>query len=215
MVFKAVQLIVNFLIIWRKKMKIKHSLALMSTLIIALFAASVVSAHGKTTVGNFDLEIGFHNEPVIVGMPNSLDLFVTDSTTGKMVNGLETTLSAEIVFGASRKSLTISPQDGVDGGYTAYVIPTATGDYTWHIFGKINDTPVDVSMTSSPDTFNSAETSSTYLFPPPAAGAPDPAAQAASSASTALLVGAGGLVVGLIALVVGLVAMQSAHRQNS
>jgi hypothetical protein len=132
-----------------------------------------------------------------------------------MVNGLETTLSAEIIFGASKKSLTISPQDGVDGAYTAFVIPTATGDYTWHVFGKINDTPVDVSMTSSPDTFNSAESASTYLFPPPGAGAPDPAAQAASSASTALLVGAGGLVVGLIALVVGLVAMQSARRQKS
>ena len=195
-------------------MRIKLSLALLSTLVIALFAAGAVSAHGKTTVGNYDLEIGFHNEPVIVGMPNSLDLFVTDSTTGKMVNGLETTLSAEIIFGASKKSLTIEPQDGVDGGYTAYIIPTATGDYTWHIFGKINDTPVDVSMTSSPDTFNSAETSSTYLFPAPGSAAPDPAAQAAASANTALLVGAGGLVVGLIALVIGFVAMQSARRKK-
>jgi len=194
-------------------MKIKVSLALIATLLLALMVSGTVSAHGKTTVGNYDLEIGFHNEPVIVGQPNALDLFVTDSTTGKMVNGLESTLSAEIIFGASKKSLTISPVDGADGAYTAFVIPTATGDYTWHIFGKINDTPVDVSMTSSPDTFNSAETDASYLFPAPAAGS-DPASQAASSANTALLVGAGGLVVGLIALVIGLVAMQSARRQR-
>lgn len=190
-------------------MKIKLSVALILTLLTALVAASAASAHGKTTVGDYDLEIGFHNEPVIVGMPNSLDLFVTNSKTGEKVNNLQNTLNAEIIFGASKKALALEPQDGVDGAYTAYVIPTATGDYTWHITGKINDTPVDVSMTSSPDTFNSAEAASSYLFP-----GPDPAAQAASAANTALLVGAGGLVVGLIALVIGLAALQAARRQK-
>jgi len=191
-------------------MKRRFSLALVGTLLLSLLVSGVVSAHGKTTVGDYDLEIGFHNEPVIVGQPNALDLFVTNSKTGDKVNGLESTLSAEIIFGASKKSLTIEPQEDVDGAYTAFVIPSAVGDYTWHIFGKINDTPVDVSMTSSPDTFNSAEAADSYLFPPAAASG----AQAASSANTALLVGAAGLVVGLVALVLGLLAMQSARRQK-
>src|SRR3712207_2445722 len=112
-------------------------------------------AHGQTQVGDYELVIGFHNEPAYQGEPNGLDLFVTNTKTNEKVEGLEKTLKAEIIFGASKKELTISPQFGRPGDYTAHVLPAEVGDYTWHIFGKIEDTPVDVSMTSSPDTFGS------------------------------------------------------------
>ena len=192
-------------------MKPKFVLTLIAALVAVMLFTGVVSAHGKTTVGDYDLEIGFHNEPVIVGQPNSLDLFVTNAKTGEKVNNLQDTLSAELSFGPNKKAFKLSPQDGVDGAYTAYVIPTAVGDYTWHIFGKISDTPVDVSMTSSPDTFNSAETDATYLFPAPASAASNPAA---SSSNTALIVGGAGLVVGLIGLVAALAALQAARRSK-
>jgi hypothetical protein len=198
-----------------ENMKSRLFIALVIPLLLALFVHSAVSAHGKTTVGDYDLEIGFHNEPVVIGMPNSLDLFVTNSKTGEKVNNLQGALKAELIFGASKKSFKLEPQEGQDGAYTAYVIPSATGDYTWHITGKINDTPVDVSMTSSPDTFNSAEDASVYAFPGAGASGPDPAAQAATTSNTALLVGGGGLVIGLIGLVIGLVALSTARRQKS
>ncbi len=114
-------------------------------------------AHGQTEVGDYEIEIGFHNEPAIQGETNGLDLFVTNQKTGEPVNGLEETLQAEIIFGSSSKVLSIEPQEELDGAYTAYVIPTEVGDYTWHIFGTIEETPVDISMTSSPDTFGSVE----------------------------------------------------------
>jgi len=188
-------------------MKPRLLLSLLATLMVALVVHNVVFAHGMTTVGDYELEIGFHNEPVVVGMPNSLDLFVTNAKTSEKVNGLQDTLQAEIIFGASKKSFSLEPQEGQDGAYTAYVIPSAVGDYTWHITGKINDTPVDVSMTSSPDTFNSAEEASVYSFP-------GTASQPAGSANTALMVGGAGLVIGLIGLVVGLAALQAARRQK-
>ena len=155
-------------------MKPRLFLSLLATLIVAMLVNSVAFAHGLTTVGDYELEIGFHNEPVVVGMPNSLDLFVTNAKTGEKVNGLQDTLQAELIFGASKKTLNLEPQEGEDGAYTAYVIPAATGDYTWHITGKINETPVDVSMTSSPDTFNSAEEASVYSFPGAANPHPGP-----------------------------------------
>jgi hypothetical protein len=194
-------------------MKTRLLIALAATLMVALLVQTVVNAHGKTTVGDYDLEIGFHNEPVLVGMPNSLDLFVTNAKTGEKVNNLQDTLSAELIFGASKKTFKLEPQEGQDGAYTAFVIPTSTGDYTWHITGKINDTPVDVSMTSSPDTFNSAEDAAAYSFPGTNSGAPNPVTQAASTANTALYVGGAGLVAGLIGLALGLAALVAARRK--
>ena len=196
-------------------MKSRLIIAFIATLLIAFSIHTAVSAHGKTTVGDYDLEIGFHDEPVVVGMPNSLDLFVTNSKTGEKVNNLQDTLTAELIFGASKKTFKLEPQEGQDGAYTAFVIPTAVGDYTWHITGNINGTPVDVSMTSSPDTFNSAEAASVYAFPGAGASAPDPVAQAMTNSNTALLVGGSGLVVSLIGLVIGLVALSTARRQKS
>jgi hypothetical protein len=94
--------------------------------------------------------------------------------------------------------------DGVDGGYTAPVIPTAVGDYTWHIYGTIENNPVDVSMTSSPDTFVSVTSKQDDLFPPVTA---DPASP------LPLIVGIGGLIFGIAGLLVGFLALQAARRR--
>ena len=57
------------------------------------------------------------------------------------------------------------PQWGEDGAYTTDVLPTADGDYTWHIWGTIENTPVDVSMMSGPETFGAVKAKSTVAFP--------------------------------------------------
>ncbi len=169
---------------------------------LALFGlGQVVSAHGTTQVGDYTLVIGFHDEPVYVGMPNALDLFVTNSKTNTKVNGLENTLKAEIIFGSSKEELMLVPQEDLDGAYTAYVLPTRAGDYTWHIFGTIENTPVDVSMTSSPTTFESADPLSSIAFPDSSA-----APAGSSAGQTALIVGSAGVVLGLAGLAFGLIA---------
>jgi hypothetical protein len=192
-------------------------------IVLALFVSSlllafyqVATAHGHTEVGDYELVIGFHNEPAYQGEPNGLDLFVTNSKTGEMVNGLEETLRVEILYGSSKKELQIEPQYGQDGAYTAYVIPTETGDYTWHIFGKIEETPVDVSMTSSPDTFSPVEPKTAVSFPNAEISSGELVAQATSTASTAqtaLIVGGIGVVLGLLGLVFGLLGFQAARRR--
>lgn len=191
----------------------KHKgISLLGGVLIALLGLSIPGmalAHGQVQVGDYSLEIGFHNEPVYQGDPNSLDLFVTNSKTNEKVNGLESTLQAEIIFGSTKKQVTLSPQDGVDGGYTAAIVPTELGDYTWHIWGTIENTPVDVSMTSSPTTFGSAESKASYAFPMAEPSLADLQAQSASASSMALialvvavvgvLAGAGGLAVVFLA----------------
>jgi hypothetical protein len=188
-------------------------------------------AHGTTQVGDYELQIGFLNEPIYQGVPNGLDLTVTNTKTNEKINGLENSLQVEIIHGAAKKTLKLASQEGVDGSYTADVIPTQTGDYTWHIFGKINNTPVDVSMTSAPDTFNSVESQADAAFPAlapstttnaspqTAAAAPstttDVSAQtaaAATTAQTALILSGIGAALGLAGLVVGFMALQTARR---
>jgi len=188
------------------------SLTLLSVVVFGGYG--LAQAHGQTQVGDYTLEIGFHNEPVYQGDANSLDFFVTNSKTNEKVNGLEQTLKVEIIYGSSKKELTLSPQDGVDGGYTAAVIPTELGDYTWHIWGTIESTPVDVSMTSSPTTFGSAEARADYAFPVAEPALADLKAQAASAASLAqwaLIVGAVGLLVGAGGLAAGLMKKPAAR----
>ena len=189
-------------------------LVLLAALIFGTYGAAL--AHGQAQIGDYALEIGFHNEPVYQGDPNSLDLFVTNSKTNEKVNGLEKTLQAEIIFGSSKKQLTVMPQDGVDGGYTAAVIPTEVGDYTFHVWGTIESTPVEVSMTSSPTTFGSAEPKASYAFPaaePALADLKAQAAAAASLAQIALIVGIVGAILGVGGLAVGLIRKPAARLQ--
>ena len=191
-------------------MKKLISIALVAGLMasLALFSFSQpVSAHGTLQVGDYSVVIGFHNEPVLVGIPNSLDLFVTNTKTNTKVNGLESTLKAEVIFGASKKTLTLAPQEDIDGAYTTDLLPTREGDYTWHIFGTIENTPIDVSMTSSPTTFDSAAPLSSIAFPDSSVSASGP-----SGAQPALLLGAAGVVLGLAGLLFGLLALRKSTR---
>jgi len=186
-------------------------ISLMTALLAAVILIRPVFAHGETEVGDYAIEIGFHNEPALLGQPNGLDLFVTNSKTGEQVNGLEETLQVEIIFGSSKKELEIRPQFGQDGAYTADVIPTQVGDYTWHIFGEINGTPVDISMTSGPDTFGSVEDTAVLAFPDPA-GSGSPVG--GDLARTALWVAIGGVVLGLAGLLVGLAGLRSGRSRS-
>jgi hypothetical protein len=190
-------------------------LLLFATVVLLIMSTSTALAHGHVEVGEYELVIGFHNEPAYAGEPNGLDLFVTHLTTEESVNGLEETLRAEIIFGSSRREVQLRPQFGQEGAYTADVLPTAAGDYTWHIWGAIEGTPVDVTMTSSPDTFSSIEPKSSVAFPAPeptTAELQEGLAAAGRTAQIALLIGGVGALLGLTGLVVGYRGMKAARR---
>lgn len=179
---------------------------------LALFVAMLVTitarAHGSTQAGDYLLVIGFHNEPAYQGEPNGLDLFVTNTRTDERVNGLEETLRVEIIHGAAQQELPLEAQFGQDGAYTAHVLPTEAGDYTWHIWGEIEGTPVDVSMTSSPDTFGGVEPKSVIAFPNAEPALHDLQGQA----RLALTLGILGAVLGLTGIVAGFAALRRAGR---
>ena len=73
--------------------------------------------------------------------------------------------------GQDSASLALAPafdaEEGVGplGEYDAPLVPTAPGEYTFHVTGSIHDTPVDLNVTSGDETFDPVESSSELEFP--------------------------------------------------
>jgi hypothetical protein len=207
------------------------ALAAVPVLFIAA-SAGPASAHVLKTVGPYHLLIGFGNEPTYAGAQNSVFLLLTNAKTGAPIvdEGLGDTLKVEVGFGTQRKLLPLVSSfdpdsgQGTKGVYNAYFIPTAPGDYTFHLFGTIRGQKVNLTVKSSPTTFDSAHDPAAIEFPQQApsnlqlaqrmnaesarlSAAVQAASTKASTGSTALAVGIAGLVVGAAGLGVGGIAL--------
>ena len=175
--------------------------------LIALLA-SPVFAHEARQVAGYDLEVGLIGEPVFVGQESGMELGVTRD--GKPVEGLAASLTVEVQYGSSKRTLALQPAGEDMPGYVAPFIPTAAGPYTFHLAGSIEGTPIDESFTSSSTGFEEVREAASGEFPvtlPTLAELADQAKKGADAAAlvpVALAVGAAGLVVGLLGLGVAL-----------
>ena len=123
-------------------------------------------AHERRTVGPYQFVVGWLNEPAYVGQLNSLDLRVTDTRNTQPVAGLEKTLTADVAAGGlAPYTLTVSARFGTAGAYNGWLMPTASGTYTFHIKGKIETLDVDEKFTSSPSTFGDIEDTTAVQYP--------------------------------------------------
>jgi len=181
-------------------------------------------AHEHRAVGNYEFVVGWLNEPALAYEPNGLDLRVSFFPNGvpeiteeneaeaeaaaQPVEGLEETLEAEIIVGGGAKTmpLTLEPAFGEEGAYEATLIPTMPGDYSFHIFGKIEDQEVDETFSSGPETFSPIEDVSELQFPDkPPSNAELQASidDAGGDSDTALILAIVGIVAGIIGIGVG------------
>ena len=135
------------------------------------------SAHFNKDVGGgkYRIQMGFRDEPTYAGLPNALYLKVEQYATGgtKPVDDLASTLTAEVIRDGQTFSQPLVPIG--DGQYEMRFVPTATGDYTFHVSGKIGDATVDESATSGPNTFDTVQPLSTIAFPASPARSGNPA----------------------------------------
>src|SRR5215218_5712831 len=118
-------------------------------LAITAVLPSLASAHEQRDVagGKYHFVVGWLDEPAYTGFKNSLDLRISDptkptpaagETATNGIEGLETTLQAEVIYGDQKKTLTLDPRFRTPGAYNAWIVPMAGGDYSFHIFGTIN-----------------------------------------------------------------------------
>jgi len=143
-----------------------------ASLFAAFALAPVAAAHEAFTVGAYSIEIGWLFEPTYVGQPNAVQ-FTIHGKDDKPVTDLGANDIAVVVStaGTDSPSLSFDPAfdladgDGTFGEYDAAIVPTAPGDYTFHITGSIHGTALDITGTSSADTFNSVVGSTDLEFP--------------------------------------------------
>lgn len=204
---------------------------LLATALMALCLASLatpVAAHIVKNFGPYSVALGWVHEPTYVGQLNAVQVVVKDAK-GNPVNDLSADDLKVVVSTAGQQSdplslvPTFDPDTGlgIPGDYEAPMIPTAPGDYTFHLTGTIHGRKVDETATSSETTFNSVVDPSAVQFPTklPAIGdlatrigrvdartqnQISAASDAKNSAQNALIAGlaagGGGVLIGLVAL---------------
>jgi hypothetical protein len=183
-------------------------LAASAAAVLSLSFAASALAHEERTVAGYDLEVGFIAEPVYVGERSGLEIHVTKED--KPVEGLETTLKAQVVFGSQQRDLTLAAREDDPGWYESVFIPTAAGKYTFHLTGAIEGQAIDESFTSSPTGFDEVQEAATGQFPNILPTTTEVSANATKGADAAgqlpLAIGLGavGAVLGLVALAVSL-----------
>ena len=160
------------------------SLGLVSALLLA--SPPAVEAHETREIadGQYQIVIGFMNEPVFAGDKSGLEFWVyqlggaatpaagaeasDDEVVGPPVEGLEETLQAEVIYEDQTMDLPLTAIWDEPGGYYSVFFPSASeGDYSFRIFGTIDGTDIDETFTSGPETFGPVEDPEPLRFPRP------------------------------------------------
>ena len=196
--------------------------------------AAPVLAHETASAGAVDLELGWGTEPAYQGQLNTIQLIVTHKADGDPVNDPGAKLTATVTYGDQRQEFALTPTyypeagTGTPGEYAALVIPTAPGDYTFHVTGKVEGAKVDLKVTSSPKTFSPVEDASAVQFPVkvpatdqvaerldkelPRMAAAAEVADVESQVSSAKTLGYVGIAVGAVGIVLAAVALLTRRR---
>ena len=188
------------------------SAASIATIVVAslLLASGTAYAHERRTVGPYQFVVGWLNEPAYVGQLNSLDLRITDTRTNQPVSGLEKTLTADVAAGGLAPfPLTVSARFGTAGAYNGWVMPTVTGQYTFHVTGTIDTQKIDEKFQSGPNTFGDIEDTGTLQYPAKVPVADELAKKldaTQSAVDQTRLVAIAAIVVGVVALAAAVMA---------
>lgn len=145
--------------------------ALSSAAILAIAASGAAVAHVEKEFGPYAVELGWLNEPTFTGERNAVVVIIHEDekpVTDVAAGDLTVTVSAGDQTSAALPLVpAFDPAEGTGtlGYYVADMIPTQPGDYTFHLTGKIHDTAVDETATSSDTTFNAVEDPASIQFP--------------------------------------------------
>jgi hypothetical protein len=184
-----------------------------------VLAVPQLAGHDAHVVGPYRLEVGWGEEPAFAGMRNAVAVEITDAVRRVPVTDLGGgSLSAEVIFGDERVVLPLRANPEHRNTFEAWIVPTRSGTYTFHITGRVNNQAIDLRSACSAQTFDCVLSSAELQFPTkdPSAGelaasigrsAPraDRAFELASRAQTVSAVAAGVAILALgIAIWLGL-----------
>jgi len=153
--------------------------ACLIALVALLLNFQLALAHESVTVGDYEIEIGWVDEPAIVGQKNAIAINVSNTSGGEPqpvedVSSLTVTVS----YGGQSKELTLEPLgEDTPGQFAAPLLPTVPGEYMIKLGGSLGDTAVDAEV--HPEEVATADT---IQFP-----SPESAQQSANSGAAAWL----------------------------
>jgi hypothetical protein len=195
-----------------------------------LALSSPALAHEERPVGAYHFVVGWGDEPAYAGSKNSVQLILA-TEAGKPVTNLGDSLKVQVIFGKQQTELPFEPAFDVEegfgtpGDYRAWIIPTAPGTYTFHLFGGIGKQKVDERFTSGPTTFDDIADPAAVEFPTKVPTGPELAgrldreiprvnaaiasarSQAEDRADTARILAIVGIVIGAMGLLLAVVAL--------
>lgn len=137
----------------------------LSTIFIVLLIPILIPnafAHTVDAVGEYRLEIGWMNEPVVSGETNGIELYISplipcpdievamDCAASQEfqngVEGLEKDIKMQLVYKEEKIMLPFVADHNVPGIYYTFVNPTVSGFYQANLLGNIEETPLSLSM---------------------------------------------------------------------
>ncbi|MFI5226831.1 MAG: hypothetical protein ACHQ3P_09160 [Candidatus Limnocylindrales bacterium] len=139
---------------------------------LVLFTVGPVAAHSIQHAGPYTLAIGWLHEPTFTGEVNAVQVIVTDAA-GKPVDDLGPDDLKVVVSTNGQQSdpLSFDPSFDADTGlgthgeYDSAIMPTAPGDYTFHLTGTIHAQKIDITVTSGDTTFDTVKDPTAIQFP--------------------------------------------------
>ena len=124
--------------------------------------SGIAYGHTVDAVGEYRVEIGWMNEPVVSGETNAIEFYVSPlipcsdipeplkcAESQEFQNGisdLRKTIKMKLIYKDESITLPLSPDHNIPGKYYAFVNPTVSGFYQANILGTIVETPISLSM---------------------------------------------------------------------
>ena len=144
----------------------KYTFFLLSLLLIPSLGG-IAYGHTVDAVGEYRIEIGWMNEPVVSGDTNGLELYVSPlvacpdisiplecANSQEFQNGIEglrKLLKIQFVYDKTQTiTLPLVSDHNIPGKYYAFITPTVSGYFQANLIGKILETPVNLSMHPPP-----------------------------------------------------------------
>ena len=177
-------------------------------LVALLLPVSTVSAHTSFPTGPYIVEIGWLNEPPVVGQPNAIvvNLSAANQASSSAPVKLDYSgLTLQVAYGGQSKFLTLQPQsEDTPYNLMGVMTPAVMGKYTVTVNGKLGGDlgSAPVSITMQPEEVVGLDT---VQFPNLAQG------QASQSSASGWMPVAG-LAAGILGIVLGVIALMRKAR---
>ena len=161
-----------------------YTLFIIIGLVVFGFGFSFAYAHTTIQVEPYEIEVGWQDEPPVVGILNAITIDIrepgdVEGVSAGITNGFKK-LEASVVSGGVSKVLDINT-DPRPGHYYAKIIPTKTGSLQIELKGEINGVEIDVLIP-----IEDVESTSVLDFPPTSSSSSGQEVTALKNAVTSL-----------------------------